>query len=221
MIPFANPRRCTPGALVRRTATRLSPLACATVLGLLAAAPAHAQFGKNKVQYDDFDFKVLQTEHFDIHYYPEEEAAVMDAARMAERAYARLSKVFRHDWERRKPLILYASQSDFQQTNIFQFQISEGTAGITEMLLQSWGDTVFLLPALPKAWPDGRVQGLRVRGAAGVDLEWAGGQLRRARIASDRGGCYRIGYRGQVAGLELAPGEAAVLAWTGSRFARA
>ncbi|HYN21455.1 MAG TPA: DPP IV N-terminal domain-containing protein, partial [Thermoanaerobaculia bacterium] len=59
---------------------------------------------------------------------------MLDAARMAERSYTRLSKVFRHDWEERKPLILYASQSDFQQTNIFRFQISEGTAGITEGL---------------------------------------------------------------------------------------
>jgi len=101
---------------------------------LVAPVEARAQFGKNKVQYKDFDFRVLRTEHFDIHYYPEAEAAVLDAARMAERAYTRLSKVFRHDWEERKPLVLYASQSDFQQTNIFHFQISEGTAGITEGL---------------------------------------------------------------------------------------
>ena len=104
-------------------------------MALLVAPPeARAQFGKNKVQYKDFDFRVLQTEHFDIHYYPEAEAAVLDAARMSERAYTRLSKVFRHEWEDRKPLILYASQSDFQQTNIFHFQISEGTQGITEGL---------------------------------------------------------------------------------------
>ena len=96
-----------------------------------------------------------------------------------------------------------------------------GTAGITEMLLQSWGGSVFLLPALPGAWPEGRVQGLRVRGAAGVDLEWADGQLRRARIASDRGGRYRIEYRGQAVDLELAPGQAAGLAWRGGRLKRA
>lgn len=77
---------------------------------------------------------MLQTEHFDIHYYPEAEPAILDAARMAERAYARLSKVFRHEWKDRKPLILYASQSDFQQTNIFRFQLSEGIQGITEGL---------------------------------------------------------------------------------------
>uniref|UniRef100_UPI003557BE6C glycosyl hydrolase family 95 catalytic domain-containing protein n=1 Tax=Pseudoxanthomonas sp. 10H TaxID=3242729 RepID=UPI003557BE6C len=96
-----------------------------------------------------------------------------------------------------------------------------GTSGITEMLLQSWGGSVFLLPALPAAWPNGRVQGLRVRGAAGVDLAWAGGQLHQARIASDRGGRYRLEYRGRVAELELAAGEAANVAWTGGRLVRA
>ncbi|MCK5439830.1 MAG: PD40 domain-containing protein [Gemmatimonadetes bacterium] len=106
----------------------------ALLIGGSIANPAHAQFGQNKVQYKDFDFRVLETEHFDIHYYPEAEDAILDAARMAERAYSRLSKVFRHDWNERKPLILYASQSDFQQTNIFRFQISEGTGGITEGL---------------------------------------------------------------------------------------
>ena len=57
-------------------------------------------------------------------------------------------RIFRHDWERRKPLILYASQSDFQQTNIFQFQISEGTAGITERLR----DRIVLF--FPSAYPE-------------------------------------------------------------------
>ncbi|HET9482030.1 MAG TPA: hypothetical protein VFP98_09770, partial [Candidatus Polarisedimenticolia bacterium] len=120
----------------------------ALVALLLSAPAAHAQFGKNKVQYREFDFRVLRTEHFDIHYYPEAEDAVLDAARMAERAYTRLSKVFRHDWEKRKPLVLYASQSDFQQTNIFRFQISEGTAGITEGLR----DRIVLF--FPSAYPE-------------------------------------------------------------------
>jgi Tol biopolymer transport system component len=134
---------------VRRTVTRrILVTVFALAAGLALPAPTFAQFGKNKVQYDEFDFKVLETDHFDIHYYPEEEAAVMDAARMAERAYARLSKVFRHEWERRKPLILYASQSDFQQTNIFNFQISEGTAGITERVR----DRIVLF--FPSAYPE-------------------------------------------------------------------
>jgi len=126
-----------------------------TILALLAAAgfvsfamPASAQFGKNKVQYERFEFEVLETEHFRIHFYPQAEPSILDAARMAERAYARLAKVFRHEWDEKKPLILYASQSDFQQTNVFRFHISEGTAGITEGLR----DRIVLF--FPSAYPE-------------------------------------------------------------------
>ncbi|MGE8249662.1 MAG: glycosyl hydrolase family 95 catalytic domain-containing protein, partial [Stenotrophomonas bentonitica] len=67
-----------------------------------------------------------------------------------------------------------------------------GTAGITEMLLQSWGGSIFLLPALPQAWPDGQVRGLRVRNAAGVDLHWRAGRLQSALLRSERGGTYQL-----------------------------
>jgi Tol biopolymer transport system component len=117
------------------TATR-ARLAMAWV-ALLAiggsASPAHAQsFGRNKVQYERFDFKVLATEHFDIHYYPEEEAAVRLASRMAERWYARLSVLLQHELSSRQPLILYAAHPHFQQTNVLAGEIGEGTGGVTE-----------------------------------------------------------------------------------------
>jgi len=95
-----------------------------------------------------------------------------------------------------------------------------GTAGITEMLLQSWGGTVFLLPALPRAWPRGRVSGLRVRGAAEVALEWDAGRLRKARLQAHRGGRFRLEYRGQPLELELQPGEAAEVGPGGARLVR-
>ncbi len=82
-----------------------------------------------------------------------------------------------------------------------------GTAGITEMLLQSWGGSVFLLPALPKAWPRGSVRGLRVRGGASVDLHWEGGRLQQARVHSERGGRYQLSYAGQTLDLELGAGR--------------
>src|SRR5205085_2735557 len=88
----------------------------------------------NKVQYESFDFKVMKTEHFDIYFYPQEETAVRDAARMAERWYHRLSTLFRHDFSARKPLVLYADQTDFQQTNTISGEIGEGTGGVTEAL---------------------------------------------------------------------------------------
>ena len=102
------------------------------VFGGSATGVKAQYFGQNKVQYEKFDFKVLATEHFDIYYYPEEESAVRLAARMAERWYARLSKVLGHELSSRQPLILYAAHPHFQQTNVLGGAIGEGTGGVTE-----------------------------------------------------------------------------------------
>jgi Tol biopolymer transport system component len=105
----------------------------AAALALFGAAPLAAQyFGQNKVQYQAFDFRIIQTEHFEIYYYPAERTGALDAARMAERWYARLSRILHHQFQGRKPIILYASQSDFQQTNTTPEDLGEGTGGFTE-----------------------------------------------------------------------------------------
>lgn len=91
-------------------------------------------FGKNRVQYETFDFRVLETEHFTFHYYPVEEAALRDAARMAERWYDRHTEVFLHRFDEKKPIILYANDADFQQTNVAQQPVGPGTGGFTEGL---------------------------------------------------------------------------------------
>ena len=83
-------------------------LALLLVLSVAAPAVASAQyFGQNKVQYRTFEFQIIQTEHFDVYFYPREREAAMDAARMAERSYARLSRVLNHEFHERKPIILY------------------------------------------------------------------------------------------------------------------
>ena len=105
----------------------------ALLAGGVIPLPAAAQyFGQNKVQYRTFDFKIIQTEHFEVYYYDRERAAALDAARLAERSYARLSRVLHHQFQGRKAIILYASASEFQQTNVVSEDLSEAVGGETE-----------------------------------------------------------------------------------------
>lgn len=125
---------------VLKPTSRLVPTRGWLVLAIVAIAAtlpdtASAQyFGRNKVQYETFDFKILQTPHFNVHFYPEEAAAVEDAARMSERWYERFARLFQHEFEQPKPLILYADHPDFQQTNTLRGSIGEGVGGVTESL---------------------------------------------------------------------------------------
>ena len=105
----------------------------ATLAALLCATRLDAQqyFGMNQVQYKHFDWRVIETEHFLVHYYPEEKAGAMAAARMAERSYARLSKILDHQFREKKPIILFSSRADFGQNNVTG-DPGEGTGGVTE-----------------------------------------------------------------------------------------
>ncbi|MGH7658696.1 MAG: peptidase S9, partial [Gemmatimonadales bacterium] len=105
-----------------------------TLFALATPALSAQYFGQNKVHYQSFDFKIIQTEHFDVYFYPEEREAALDAARMAERSYARLTRVLNHQFTERKPIVLYASHSQFQQTNISD--IPEGVGGQTDFFKQ-------------------------------------------------------------------------------------
>src|SRR5690606_9012791 len=105
----------------------------AVLATVLAPADASAQyFGRNKVQYRAFDFQIISTEHFDVYFYEEEREAALDAARMAERAYARLSRLLQHEFKEKKPIILYASHAEFQQTNTYPYAIEEGMGAFAE-----------------------------------------------------------------------------------------
>ncbi len=105
-----------------------------TSLLILFPSPLHSQFfGKNKVQYKNFDWKIIKTKNFEVFYYPSETKVAMDAARMAERAYAHISNVLSHDIRDPVPLILYASHTEFQQTNVTLSLVDEGVGGFTEL----------------------------------------------------------------------------------------
>src|SRR5207249_3269980 len=108
-------------------------------LCVLLARPATAQFGyfgQNKIQYRGFDWHVLRGEHVDLYYYPEEQELARVALTYAEESYGALERRFNHHPHRRIPLIIYASHSDFEQTNVLPFVPPEGLLGVTEFLKQ-------------------------------------------------------------------------------------
>jgi alpha-L-fucosidase 2 len=73
-----------------------------------------------------------------------------------------------------------------------------GTAGITEMLLQSHAGEVELLPALPTEWKTGHIYGIMARGGFQVDIDWENGRLKQARILSKLGNPLKLSYQGKA-----------------------
>ena len=105
----------------KRHSLRTSPFAAAALALLVAAllpAAASAQFGKNKIQYKEFDWKIYHSPHFDVYYYPEEEHLLERVVSFAESAYDELSRRFDYQIEESTPLIFYRTHSEFEQNNI-------------------------------------------------------------------------------------------------------
>ena len=103
----------------------------------ISSAPAEAQFfafGQNKVQYRRLDWRVTRGPHVDLYYYPAEAELVPAALAYAEASYDTLSLQFGHAVAARIPLIVYASHTDFEQTNILPFTPPEGLLGATDFL---------------------------------------------------------------------------------------
>jgi Tol biopolymer transport system component len=111
-----------------------APIILLLVTAVLSTPVSAQYFGRNKVQYRTFEFRVLKTEHFDVYHYPEEARGIEIVGRMAERWRARLGRVLKHELTGRQPLVMYASSTDFQQTNVIGGEIGEGTGGVTEGL---------------------------------------------------------------------------------------
>jgi hypothetical protein len=116
---------------------RLGPLV--GVLAALATSPGSAEaqyfnFGQNKIQYRRLDWHILRGEHVDLYYYPAEGELVPAALAYAEASYDTLAIQFGHEVGSRIPLIVYASHTDFEQTNVLPFTPPEGLLGVTDVL---------------------------------------------------------------------------------------
>ncbi len=104
---------------------------------ILISNISHAQqFGRNKVTYDAFNFRVFETPNFRIHHYLEDEEELKKFAQLTERWYERHLPIFRDTLDRKIPIILYNNHADFQQTTVIQQLIGIGTGGVTEGLRQ-------------------------------------------------------------------------------------
>ena len=123
----------------RRGLARL-PVAAAVVVAAVAFAPylAAAQtayipyFGKNQIRYDNFDWQIYETDHFEIFYYPEIEPHLERVAGYAESAYQHISAELKYDLAFKVSLILFKTSSEFQQQNVIPGAAQEGVGAFAE-----------------------------------------------------------------------------------------
>jgi hypothetical protein len=101
-------------------------------LSLFTSPHAQFYFGKNKIQYTDFQWRVMKTDHFEVYFYPEEVELAEAAVAIAERAYWDLSARFHLSLTKPIPLILYSAHNYFQQTNTIPYLLPEGVGGFME-----------------------------------------------------------------------------------------
>ena len=122
--------------LPRRRLGRL--LTLFLLLGLPAVPPAEAQFipyyGKNKVKYDNFAWRVYKSPHFEVYYYPEFEQHLARLVSYLESAYLKLSTGLKHELSHPVPAILYKTHSEFEQTNLYPSFVPEGVLAFAEPL---------------------------------------------------------------------------------------
>ena len=90
-------------------------------------------FGKNKVQYRDFDWSYIQTPNFDIYFYGDNQDLAEFTSRVSEEAYKQISTHLAWDLKNRVSILVYNSHNEFQQNNVVSVYMQEGILGVTEL----------------------------------------------------------------------------------------
>ena len=93
-----------------------------------------AQFGKNIVQYDEFDWHYAQTDHFDIYVSDSSGYHLSFIEQHSEDAYNKIQSLLNWSLKDRVSIIVYGSHNEFQQTNVISSHLPEGVGGVTELL---------------------------------------------------------------------------------------
>jgi alpha-L-fucosidase 2 len=202
-----------------------------TLANMRARLPADriGALGQLQEWLDDWDAKKDTHRHVSHLYgvYPSEQINVRDTPALIDAAKVSLN--IRGDkstgWATAWRLVLWARMGDGERAhailagllgptrtypNMFDahppFQIDGnfgGTAGILEMIVQSWGGEIRLLPALPSAWPEGALRGVRARGGVELDIDWAGGRLRRLALRGRPGATVRLRHGTRLVAVTL------------------
>ena len=103
------------------------------LVGLMTEISAQI-FGRNKPVYQNFDFEVIETEHYKIHHYIKNPEIARKLSAVSEQWYQNHKNIFTQDILFKNPIIFYNDHADFQQTNTISGQIGIGTGGVTEAL---------------------------------------------------------------------------------------
>ena len=103
------------------------------LLLLIFCGQSFSQFGKNKVHYRTFEWKYIETTHFDIYYYDDAKELAEFTAINGETALKSIEKTLNYTLAKRIPIIIYNSKNEFQQTNIIDAYLPEGIGGVTEL----------------------------------------------------------------------------------------
>ncbi|MFN3307072.1 MAG: biopolymer transporter Tol, partial [Candidatus Kapaibacteriota bacterium] len=100
---------------------------------LFPLTPLLAQFGKNKVQYEKFNWRYIQTQHFDVYFHDKNKTLAVFAGKVAETSLGSIQKTLKYRITQRIPIIVYNSHNQFQQTNVINMFLPEGIGGVTEL----------------------------------------------------------------------------------------